>query len=176
MFIVISGPESSGKSTLSQDVCSHYGIDHIPEYARSYLEAHGPHYAYSDLLKIAKKQHKLLQIAVKQTDLIVADTDLLTIQIWSKYKYGKVDKWIVETLRDHKPDLYLLCAPDIPWEEDPIRENQNDRKELFDLYEEGIKQLEVPYIILKGGHENRTQESISAIKALLDSQAHDDNL
>lgn len=167
MQIVITGPESSGKSTLAVDICKYFDINYIPEYARKYLEINGSEYDYPDLLKIAQEYHKILLTEGKDTDLIVADTDLLTIKIWSEFKYGKVDPWIVKTLEEYKPDLYLLCSPDIPWQPDPLRENPDDRALLFRFYEKEIHSLDAAYHIISGDHEYRTNTAIEIISYLL---------
>jgi len=54
--IVIIGPESTGKSTLSEQLAAHYKTVWCPEYAREYLLKHGTNYTYDDLLTIAKGQ------------------------------------------------------------------------------------------------------------------------
>ncbi len=54
--IVVIGPESTGKSTLCEKLADHYNTLWVPEYAREYLEKHGPEYTYEDLYDIAAGQ------------------------------------------------------------------------------------------------------------------------
>jgi nicotinamide riboside kinase len=54
--IVVIGPESTGKSTLCQQLAAHYSTTWCPEYAREYLLKNGMNYTYEDLLTIAKGQ------------------------------------------------------------------------------------------------------------------------
>ena len=54
--IVVIGPESTGKSTLCQQLAEHYHTSWVPEYAREFLLTHGTDYSYEDLLEIAKGQ------------------------------------------------------------------------------------------------------------------------
>ena len=61
-------------------------------------------------------------------------------------------------------DHYFLCSPDIPWEEDPLRENPKDRKRLFTLYENNLIEKGWPYSVLKGSVEERKQEVIKSLK------------
>ena len=42
--VVVIGPESTGKSTLCQQLAEHYGVSWVPEYARQYLLEHGTNY------------------------------------------------------------------------------------------------------------------------------------
>ena len=87
----------------------------------------------------------------------------MTIKIWSNYKYGDCDKEILELLSSFPADLYLLLSPDIPWEDDPLRENPNNREELFALYKMEIEQLKIPYFIISGDKKNRLDSAISII-------------
>lgn len=54
--VVVIGPESTGKSTLCQQLAEHFNTLWCPEYAREYLLTHGITYSYDDLLTIAKGQ------------------------------------------------------------------------------------------------------------------------
>jgi len=88
---------------------------------------------------------------------LICDTDLLTIKIWSEYKYGRCYSKITELLNNNLPDLYLLASPDFPWKEDSQRENQFNRDELFSIYEQEIIKLDVPYFILSGSESFRLE-------------------
>jgi len=54
--IVIIGPESTGKSSLCEQLAQHYDSLWCPEFAREYLLTNGASYSYDDLLAIAKGQ------------------------------------------------------------------------------------------------------------------------
>lgn len=165
--IVITGPESSGKTTLSEDFSSIKEGVLVPEFAREYL-ANKTSYVQDDLLEIAKGQQNLIDLALEksylpnppkeETKIVVCDTDLLTIKIWSEYKYGSCDNWISSTLTNNLPNLYILCKPDFPWVEDDLRENPNDREELYSIYLTEIKKLNVPFIEVGGSVEERLRE------------------
>ncbi len=60
--IVIIGPESTGKSTLTKQLAAHYNTIACPEYARQYLNEKGTSYTFDDLLTIANGQ-----IALEET-------------------------------------------------------------------------------------------------------------
>lgn len=151
--IVFTGPESSGKTTWSKWFAKQCNFAWNIEYAREFLNKNGTSYNYSDLLTIAKGQ-----LAINKNHLnSISDTDLLTILIWSEVKYNKVDDWIVHQLNKNLPDYYILCKPDIEWEFDELRENENNRDELFRIYLEKIEALGIPYLVLKGDKYNRKQ-------------------
>jgi nicotinamide riboside kinase len=162
--IVITGPESSGKTTLSVALSTYLTLPLVPEYARQYLEDRGGAYDRSDLLMIAQGQATLERRAVSLgADAIICDTDLLTIVIWSDEKYGCCDTLIRDMYERDKPDLYLLCKPDIPWEPDPLRENPSDRDRLMDLYSAALRGKDVE--IIHGDMEFRMH---AALEILLD--------
>jgi NadR type nicotinamide-nucleotide adenylyltransferase len=159
--VVITGPESSGKSTLSKHLSESLFTPHVREYAREYLASLDRAYNKSDLSQIAKGQIDLEEDIVCQTpSYLICDTDLLTIKIWSEYKYGSCDPEILELLKNNLPDLYLLSSPDFPWEQDDQRENPYNRDELFLVYQAEIVKLDTPYIILTGSESNRLEDSM----------------
>jgi len=159
--IIVTGPESSGKTTLCKELSKHFKIPFTKEFAREYLDVLNRDYNQDDLLKIAKGQ---LQA---ENGIQLLDTDLITLKIWSKYKYGSCDKWILNQVEKQKSEkrFYLLCKPDIPWEADPQRENPNGREELFEIYKKEIESLGHDYFIVE--EENRTEKSISKISPLI---------
>ena len=72
--------------------------------------------------------------------MIFCDTDLITIKIWSDYKYQKCDDWITQKINSQKKEkrIYILCKPDLPWEYDPQRKNKDSRDELFNTYKKEL--------------------------------------
>ena len=152
--IIITGPESSGKTTLCNALSKHFNLPFSKEYAREYLNALKRDYNPDDLLKIAKGQ---LQT---ENGLQLLDTDLITIKIWSEYKYGSCDKWILTQIEKQKQEkrFYLLCSPEIPWKPDKQRENPNDREALFKIYKQELENLSHDYFIVDA--ENRLEKII----------------
>jgi len=159
--IIVTGPESSGKTTLCQQLSTQFNIPFAKELARHYIDSLDRGYIIDDLLPIAKGQ---LQ---SEFNSQLLDTDLITLKIWSEYKYGSCDKWILTQIEKQKSEnrFYLLCSPDIPWQEDKQRENPNNREELFKIYKQELDDLEHAYFIVEG--ENRMENSISKISSLI---------
>ena len=155
--IIITGPESSGKTTLCQQLSNHFNIPFTQEFARLYIDSLDRDYIINDLLSIAKQQLK------SEFNSQLLDTDLITIKIWSEYKYGRCDKWILDEIEKQKSEkrFYILCSPDIPWQTDNQRENPNDRKKLFEIYKKELENLKHKYFILNG--ENRLEKIIKKI-------------
>ncbi|MGB3587118.1 MAG: ATP-binding protein, partial [Tunicatimonas sp.] len=152
--IITTGPESSGKSTLAQALAGYYQVVWVPEYARDYLNKLNRPYQEEDLLKIAKGQIKREDEAAKgKPDLLICDTSLMVIKIWSEYRYRRCHPWILKQIERRPLDLYLLCTPDIPWEPDPQRENPTNRDELFLLYQQAL--ADEPAVTIQGNYQQR---------------------
>lgn len=163
MFKVIAtGPECSGKTTLCEALSNHFRIPFSKEFAREYLKALQREYKQEDLLKIAKEQLK----SEKKCQII--DTDLITIKIWSDYKYGRCDKWILDQIEKQKIEkrFYLLCRPDIPWKPDKQRENPNNREALFNIYKQELESLGHIYFIINGKDREQSAKDIIKLKIL----------
>jgi len=159
--VVITGPESSGKSTLSKHLSESLFTPHVREYAREYIASLDRSYKKDDLIQIAKGQLDLEKDIISQTpSYLICDTDLLTIKIWSEYKYGSCAPEIINLLMANLPDLYLLASPGFPWEEDSQRESPDNRDALFLVYKAEILKLGVPYVILSGTAPERLEKAM----------------
>ena len=164
--IVITGPESSGKTTLFERLKILSGFNFIPEYSRTYLEKIKRPYRYDDILQIANHYVNELKSVSQNKLSVISDTDLLTLQIWCEFKYKKCHPFIMENLKINPPDLYLICSPNIPWEFDPQRENQNDRIELYNIHLDKIKELGISFEIIEGNLSKRLIQSKKLVQNL----------
>jgi len=163
LIILITGPESTGKSTLSRALSDKTGYVLLSEYARTYLEENGPSYTFEDLKKIAKTHvNQFRQLESSGQDVIL-DTYLMNLHIWSEVKFGRVDTYIAEQLKIFKPDLTLLLKPDIAWAPDPLRENENNRDELFDRFESMLTTRQDKFVIIEG--DNRLEQVLLNIES-----------
>jgi len=174
--VVIFGPESTGKTTLSNQLARHYNTVWVAEYAREYLQDKWNNERKtcenSDLLPIAIGQMNLENKLVKKADkVLICDTDLLETKVYSEEYYGgfvnpDLDKAAIE----NSYDLYLLTYIDTPWEADDLRDRPEQRKEMFNAFENALKKYERPYILLKGNKQIRLKTAIKAIDTLLEDR------
>ncbi|SMD42386.1 nicotinamide-nucleotide adenylyltransferase, NadR type [Aquiflexum balticum DSM 16537] len=165
--IVVIGPESTGKSTLSKSLAEYFNCPWVPEYARNYLEKLEGQYTFDDLLEIAKGQIREEETAIKKTEnLLICDTDLHVIKVWSQHKFGKVHSWVEQQITDRKYDLYLLTDIDIPWENDPQREHPEpkQREYFLEIYRNLVIDSGIPYQVISGSLEERRKKSIEFIE------------
>jgi NadR type nicotinamide-nucleotide adenylyltransferase len=168
--IVVIGPESTGKSTLSEALAKQLHTVWVPEFARNYISSLQRPYTEDDLLAIAKGQllseDTLLQKANKY---LICDTDLNVIKVWSEHKYNRCHKWILEQIAERKYDLYLLTFIDVTWQSDPQREHPNleMRQYFYNIYLDIVQNSGIPWTEIRGTHEERLQSALNAIHHLI---------
>jgi NadR type nicotinamide-nucleotide adenylyltransferase len=166
--VAITGPESTGKSWLAKKLAKHFNTVWVSEYAREYLEAKGPQYDFDDIAFIAKVQKEREEsLANVATDVLFCDTEPLVTKIWSEVVFNKCNPWIENEINSNPYDLYLLCYPDIDWEPDILRENPDNRMELFELYVKELEAHGLNYTIIMGQGDKRFDNALNAVNRLL---------
>lgn len=166
--VALTGPESSGKTTLTLALAEYFDVPHLLEYSRTFLNELTRPYLEEDLVPIAKGQ--LIQeqeIEQGAAPLYFCDTSLLVMRVWGLYKFGRSDDRIKTMLLDHPADLYLLCRPDIAWAPDPLREHAaiEDREALFKLYKQNLNEFQLPYGIVRGEGQARIDSALQHISS-----------
>ena len=183
--IVIIGPESTGKSTLTKQLAAHYKTIACPEYARQYLNENGTSYTFEDLLTIAKGQISLednckkltidswhlatnKQLSAINYQPFFIDTDMYVMKVWCEYVFGKCHQFILDEIVTRQYDLYLLCNIDLPWVKDDLREypDEQPRKELYHIYKDLLVNQTVPWVNISGTYDQRLQTAIAAVDNL----------
>jgi NadR type nicotinamide-nucleotide adenylyltransferase len=191
--IVIIGPESTGKSTLCEQLAQHYKMQWCPEFAREYLLTNGTNYGFDDLLTIAKGQLALEDeyaalvnsqwsmvneriwvnpnslITTQKNPMLFIDTDMYVMKVWCEYVFGKCHQFILDRIVERKYDLYLLCNTDLPWVKDELREypDEASRKELYHIYKDLLVNQQVPWAEISGNDDDRLLTAIAAVEEYL---------
>jgi len=174
--IVLFGPESTGKTTLSKQLARYYNTVWAAEYAREYLQDKWNNERKtcesSDLLPIAIGQMKIENDLARKADkVLICDTDLLETKVYSEEFYGGfVDPILEKAARANTYDLYLLTYIDTPWEKDDLRDRPQERLEMFNAFETALKKYNRPYITLKGDKNTRFKRAIKEINSILKSR------
>lgn len=175
--IVVIGPESTGKSSLCQQLANYYQSLWCPEYARQYLEQRvkGGCYTAPDLLAISQGQlileDRYIAEAMNRKDkYLFIDTDMYVMKVWSEIAFQKCAHWILEQIAIRRYDYYLLCDTDLPWTEDPLREYPDPamRRRLFNYYLDLLTQQSVPFSVIGGQGHERTKNAVQEIKRQFD--------
>lgn len=166
--IAIVGPECTGKTALASFLAQHFQTFWVPEFARSYIETLNRPYEKQDLVTIARGQIRLEnELAARANKVIICDTNLIVIKIWSEFNYGDCDPEIVKTLGTQHYHLQLLTYIDIPWEDDPQREHPHQREQLYEMYKRELLNSNAHFIEIKGIELERRTTAIQAIEEIL---------
>lgn len=166
--IILTGPESTGKTTLAKQLAATFETDWLTEFARKYIEQLDRPYIFDDLKNIAVGQIDSEAVFSAKAEkagheLVFFDTDLITIKIWSEDKFGKTDEWILNEIKNRAYDFYLLCKPDLEWVYDSQREDADRLDEIFEIYRKELIALKKPFAIIEGQGNKRFEKAIRAV-------------
>jgi NadR type nicotinamide-nucleotide adenylyltransferase len=165
--VVLTGSESTGKSTLAARLAEHYHAELVPEFVREYAAKKGAPINFTDHGPIARGQMALEDEHIARAkDLVVQDTDLLSTVVYCDHYFGACPPWIIATAYERRPDLYLLCEIDLPWVEDGIRDRGHMREEMQQLFRDAVAASGVSFVVISGDADSRFDAAIQAIDGL----------
>lgn len=169
--IAITGPESTGKSWLAENLANYYKTKWVPEFAREYITKTGSRYSLSDIIYIAENQI-LSEVNLTKfcNRFLFADTEMLVCKIWSEVRFGTCPDIIKSYFDLQNYDLYLLCNIDLPWQYDPLREHPLMRRELFEMYHEELTRKNWNFRIISGTGQQRLKNATDFIDEIYSSE------
>ena len=186
--IAIVGPESSGKTTIPDELMWRLGGGRLSDGTHEHVDdEEEERHTEEDLLEVAYSQAQWFQnapgLAAEHWEIIHGDDpeigqsvpmeptyfdpDILNLKILSQERFGSVHPEIGRLVRELKYDLRLLCRPDFPVEPDPRRVEPLDRERIFAVWERELKDYGFPYVIIAGSHEHRVSKAVSVVEAML---------
>ena len=170
--VCVTGPESTGKTTLARSLAEWLGTEWVPEASRVYAERVRRDLLASDVVPIAKQHLALVDAgeAIARAGgsrAIILDTDLVSTVIYSRHYYGSVPGWVTSQERQQRADLYLLSDVDVPWVPDGIRDRPTDRDRMFARFEQALTQRRSKLVIISGDWDTRWAVALSAVVSLL---------
>lgn len=149
--IVVTGSESTGKTTLAQSLAEHFGVPWIPEFARDYAEEKGEPLSADDVEPIAAGQIAREDEAFDNIDgLVILDTDVVSTAVYAEHYYGAVPEWIERAAQERLADLYLLCDIDLPWVADLVRDAQHQRRHVHAAFVDRLTKLAAAFRVVSG--------------------------
>ena len=175
-FIIVTGPESTGKTQLAQQLALHLNCNWIPELSREYIENLNRSYTYNDVEIIAQKQiAQIKTISENNSKLTIIDTGLIITKVWFDVVYRKYPDWLTRAITEMPKALHLLCDTDLPWKPDKVRENGGEmRKKLTEIYKAEFETYDFPYKIISGTGNSRLANSLLAIEEYYTKNACED--
>lgn len=172
--ICVFGPESTGKSTLTEMLARHYNAPFVPEFARDVIEAKNGKLEYTDMETIVKGHHQNIQKAnAAGPKILFVDTDAIASKIWSVELFGKYSDVIDKAISAQDFDLYLLLDVDVPWVDDIVRYLPENRRDFFDKCKEQLTYYGKKFVSVSGSWAERFDCAVHEINAFLKGESHD---
>lgn len=169
--ISVFGPESTGKTTLTQNLARHYQTLWVPEYAREWLEPRQGQVTLDDMPTIFRAQRASQEALARQANrLLFCDTDPSATQLWSQELFGLIPTELQAQAMHY--DLTLLCDVDVPWVDDCVRYRPENRQEFHHRCKELLQSENRRVVHLRGDWSCRWQTALEAVESVL----HEDRL
>ena len=158
--VCVTGPESTGKTTLARRLAELARTEWVPEASRLYAERKAGELTASDVAPIAREHIALAGAAearVRTTGgtLVVLDTDLLSTVVYARHYYRTVPAWIERMERARRADLYLLCDVSVPWIPDGVRDRPSNRNEMYALFRNALLRRRAALVVVEGDWDER---------------------
>ncbi|NOW98320.1 AAA family ATPase [Mucilaginibacter sp. SG564] len=167
--IAVVGPESTGKSTMSDYLAAHYRTIAVPEFSREYCAALTGPCTWQDEINMFQGQLALeASLLPKANGLLICDTTFLTVKIWSEHMFGQAPQEVLDELPKHPYDFYLLLDIDLPWQDDPLRNFPELREHFMQVWHKELTALQANYVVISGTGQDRYENAVKAVDAFLD--------
>ncbi|GAB2864368.1 hypothetical protein GCM10027277_36390 [Pseudoduganella ginsengisoli] len=154
--VAIVGAASAGKSTLAARLAAHYGTVWVPEYLREFVDTQGRMPAASDQIVIARTQVAREQAALAQAHgYLFCDTTPLMTAVYSRHYFGGIDDELEQLVQRSRYDVTLVCASDIPWEPDGMRETLDECAVIAGLLFDELDKRNIAYSLVAGDAAQR---------------------
>ncbi len=159
---------------MAKILAEHFQTVCVPEYARYYCQNLNNQYTLQDEVNMYYGQIALEEslIPLANNNLIIADTTIMTIKIWSDHLFGHTPEEVVNEIMQRQYDFYLLMDIDLPWEDDPLRDFPEKRPHFLDIWERELNSLNANYTLISGQGKQRATNGITAIQSFLVSHLH----
>jgi HTH-type transcriptional repressor of NAD biosynthesis genes len=162
--VVVIGAESTGTTTLANDLALHFHTEWVPEYGREFTEVHGLDHAWTraDFAHIARRQGELEDQATRRSNrLLICDTDVLATSVWFERYMGSGANPVTELAQRRRPTVYLLTSDDIPFVQDGLRDGERIRSWMTERFRQELTASRVPWRELTGSRRQRLNESLA---------------
>ncbi|RFS14647.1 AAA family ATPase [Emticicia sp. C21] len=164
--VCLFGPESVGKTVLSQKLAKHYYTIFVPEAAREILTSNDIDEVI--ITKIGERQTELVKEKTALANkLLFCDTDLITTQIYARHYLGFVPEALPILEQELDYDLYFLLDIDVEWVDDPLRDLGDRRVEMYQIFKAELDKRQIKYICIDGNWNDRMSKMIDEINKLL---------
>ncbi len=166
--VVVTGAESTGKSTLAAALAGELRAPLSLEYARGYAVSLGRALVVSDVEPIARGQRRSEDEAMGRAagGLTILDTDLRSTLVYARFYYEWAPSWVESEVASRVPALYLLCGTDVAWVSDPVRDRREVREEVQRAIRTSVRASGALVVDVHGSAAQRLEAATMAIRAL----------
>ncbi|MCC6929994.1 MAG: ATP-binding protein [Gemmatimonadaceae bacterium] len=188
--IVVTGSESTGKTTLARQLAEALGTAWLPEFARTHAQQLQRALTADDVSPIATGQLATEEAAMAEwrerwgvasggteAPPLILDTDVVSTTVYAEHYYGECPPWIWAAARERLAPLYLLCTPDLPWLADGVRDRPAARRQLHNAFSARLAELGARVLPVAGTGAARLEVALAAVRgwraAVAQAQAHE---
>ena len=170
--VVLTGGESTGKTTLARNLAARWQTAWAAEAAREVALARRGVFGPEDVPVIARRHVELADEAARAAEdagrpLVFLDQDLISTVVYARHYYGECPPWIERLAAERRGDLYLLCAPDLPWESDGVRDRPAAREAIHGLFVEALAAAGARAVDVSGSGAAREARAVEAVAEAL---------
>lgn len=165
--VVLTGAESTGKTTMAARLAAHYGVRWVPEFAREYIGGRGDVFGVDDMEPIAEGHAASESAALGEHPVLFCDTDAIVTSVYSAWYFGQVPPRVAALADASRPDLSLLFHPDVPWVADPQRDLPHVRLAMHERFRSALQVRGLRWADVTGGWDERFARCVAVVDALL---------
>lgn len=163
--ICVFGPESTGKTVLTERLAGHYRTSFVPEVARHIIDEAGTGVTCEIIERIGPAHAEAILEKTAATErFLFVDTDIEITRLFAGYYLGKVPQFAPWVDAANTFDLYLFLEIDTPYVEDPQRDSGHMREEFRRRLLDILYAKNADFEIISGSWDERFQKALAAVE------------
>lgn len=157
--VVFLGTESTGKSSISTALAERFPATLVPEVGRE-MVSDSNDFSQALLEEVAVAHARAIaEGCVLLKPLVLIDTDVHITQSYVHSRFGTYLDLPPEVYEQNRADLYIYLAPDLPYEQDGTRLDEEERNKLDASHRQTLADFGIEYVAIRGGWEERLELS-----------------